>query len=1120
LANSLLTKSSTPNVSKLLSDLTAALRGFQASGRFLTPSLVSYVFFPLSTILRRNASADIPDQVLEKLLTDLAILCESWWWDCDIGLWEKIFMLCAAIIGGIDAKEHGKGKDRDDETKEAAAQCLWSLVHERTSEEAPSSAGPSTHLETRLAQFQAHVRTSNFTPVLGQTLNNLLSTSESFHIPLQRLSLRLLHVLISLYAPDHFIPSVLPGVVSSMAKVALGVSSGKGWANGELVAGALTVMQEVIVKSVGDGVCTRDGAIREVYDIEDLAVPAKESDGQDQTASDYSTMRTSAWLRGTSAQLHIALNTLTSLVSHPTPSALFALSRFSSVVLASCSLTLPQSRSLLLSFLMSLSISDYPAVSTEAKTILLQLLSPSSKVHQPLLQTLMQITSDNITTLPRMILSQNDRNVEHMAGMIESVCQLTKTDQGQFDSTAAGLASIAAGIGRLLGSTGGIEKWGWNLLSVLEFNTTRPDVSKSSAAQLLLDHDSESAGWVAFPEATLKNVTSPRTRTTLDRMFRSLGNAGGDSCLYAVDWFVDIGRSDRGPRGVAALWCACRLLEGIGVTSLDSGGVPKLIPIRTSRGVDKFARGLAKVLAELWDEEVDVGIPLNDPLNEDGDFGNYLPIERTTGTVSIRATVNFCPPTNRRKSNLQPILHKAFALQLLSVTAGILQARFTPLLLHTLYPVLHSLVSPVSHLSSTALATLHFITESTSYATPANLLLSNFDYALDAVSRRLSRRWLDVDASKVLVMLLRLVGGDVVERAGDVVGECFDRLDEFHGYEVIVEGLIEVLVEVIKLIATDEENIHMPAGEVNSKYPRDSERMDAFFDWLKHRHHESNEGEDKTDYGPAPREAWGESKGKVPDGQGEGESIAPDLNVDPLPTPSQALTKQITSRSLYFLTHRSPVIRARILTLLSVSASVLSESTLLPSIHHAWPFILNRLADSELFVVGAAAELIESLATHMGDFMFRKIWDDVWPRFRTMLGKLDIADASSALARKGHGAVGTESAYTHSHRLYRSLLRTMTAAAKGVRGQDISTWQVIVSFRRFLHSQAHEELQACARELYVSLSMNNEDAVWLALASTRGQILGESRFLGESKWDLEANVALIFNAMPESSVCK
>ena len=176
------------------------------------------------------------------------------------------------------------------------------------------------------------------------------------------------------------------------------------------------------------------------------------------------------------------------------------------------------------------------------------------------------------------------------------------------------------------------------------------------------------------------------------------------------------------------------------------------------------------------------------------------------------------------------------------MTAGILEAGFSALLLHTLYPILHSVVSDSPLVSITGMATLSYVAAITSYASPANMLLSNFDYALDAVSRRLNRRWLDVDATKVLVALVRLVGRDVVQKASDVVEECFDRLDEYHGYEVIVDGLIEVLSEVVKVVEEEEhDKVHRTMNAPEPLASSDNGRMDAFLDWFSHRHVQTEE---------------------------------------------------------------------------------------------------------------------------------------------------------------------------------------------------------------------------------------------------------------------------------------
>ena len=1113
LANSQLSPSSTPLVSRLLSEIRTILTEAARSDGGLAPNLVHYVFIPISTIIRRNPSSAIPDQVLEKLLIVLHILLEVWWWTIDLQTWEQIYMLCGSIVIGLGDK--GKGRDRDDETREAAVQCLLRLLSGPPIDEG-SKLDPRR--ETNTARLALHARSRQFFPIFGQTLTSVMETSLTTDLSLQRACLQALRVMIQDYAPVYFVPSILPGVVSTMVKAALGVSTRKGWSNGEIVAGALEVMEVVVVKAIGDDVCLEEGTIRRVDDLEDLlelstSAQAPVAEGASEEIP-YTTKRTESWLRASSSQLHIAMNSLSSLPSHPTPSALLALCDFSHSVLSATTLTLPQTQPLLLSYLLSLSNAPFTSVSEKASLHLTELLRPGTKMHHPLMQTLSNMTSDYLSSLPRLISIQSGAKAEHTAGLIEAICRLCSRGSNGEERNPA----ISIRLQKLTGPMGGIEKWGWVLLSVLEFGEPEFSTADFSVAQIL---DVEYAGPVdvPFPRLTLKNVTSHSTSNSLVRMLRTLGQATGEGCVFAIEWFVSVGRKSKKRDAVAALWCAARLLEGAGEVSLDSssGGIIK----KRNKRVEKLARSVAKSVSELWDEprEGEVDQPTQETRSQalvDVVDENTL-IEHKVGLLTIRAPgTSDSSPENRNRPTFQPYLHAVLSIQLLSISSGILQAQFSSLFLRVLYPVLHSIVSTNIHLSSSALAGLKYITDSTSYASPANLLLANFDYALDGISRRLSRRWLDLDATKVLLLLVRLIGKDVVEKAGDVVEECFDRLDEYHGYQALVEGLVEVLAEVVRIVGEDESSRADRTRENPPPEPRpptDDQRFEELFRWLKHRNDVPvSEGADATDYGPAPQKAWGKETNEM-DQAGEAPNPAGE---DPVPTPTQSLTKQIVSRSIYFLTHPSPLIRARILTLLTNSVPVLPASSVLPSIHQAWPFVLNRFSDKEGWVVSAAAGLVESLSVNVGSFMQRRVWDDVWPKFRVLLDKLEAGDKSSALARREYpGGTGTESAYTHSHRLYRSILRTVITGTQKVRTEDATLFEITLLFRRFLGKGVHEELQKYARELYISAAKQNADAVWLVLEGTVGDIQGDdprTKWL-EEKWDIGENVTLILSSI-------
>ena len=1071
----------------------------------LSSNLISYIFLPLSTILQRNASAEIPDQVLEKILVAFYHLAESWWWTCDFKVWDQIFLICSAIVGGLDRKTASKSKFRDDETMEAAMACIFTLLRPRTAEEAQRRSLSSDQAKDRFNELQEHAQNEKFVAIVGQTLDSVLMSAESLHMPLQNRSLEVLSLLIDLYLPDHIIPSVLPGVVSKMTKVCLGITGSKGWAHGEVVARGLNVLQVVIIKSVGDEVCIKEGAVRRFNVLEDIF---EEPELPQNSTAMYGTKRTRSWLRGTATQLHIALNSLTPLVSHPTPSALHALTKASASILGATSLTLPLTQSLLLSFLLSLSLSDYPLVSSESRNSLLELLTRQSDVQTSLQHTLMINLGDNLSALPRLLSTQADAKISHTANLVEAVCRLAYVADHQTP-----LDPVIKGVGKLLGPAGGIEKWGWSLLSVLEFVEPPIVVGNSSVAHLALETDRDIPDWLSFPELIFKNISSHDTRRSLENMFLALGSAGGDACFFAVEWFANVGRLGTTATSVAALWCACRLLEGVANISLFERRTVTVSNIPPSRRLEKQVRALAKSISELWDKTDFEFTPDTKPSNNDDDSALF--VQHTTGLVPIHDTLKIHASRPKPPStSLQPMVHRVLCLQVIAIAAGVTQSRFAPLFIHTLYPVLHSLVSPFSFLSSTAMATLRFIATYTSYASPANLLSSNFDYVLDAVSRRLTQRWMDIDATKVLGVMIRLVGWDVVDRAGDVVEECFDRLDEFHGYGIIVDGLIEVLTEVIKVIEMD----HKPDSQTQPKptVPMFQQpNLDDFFAFLPHRAETQPLEFDDTDFGPAPREPWGR---QVPEEEGEVDNEQPetsqaDLDDEPTTTPVQDLTKQIISRSMYFLTHDSPVIRAKILNLLALSIPVLPGSTLLPAIHAAWPFVLNRLGDSETFVVSAAAGLVEALAIHVGDFMFRRIWDDVWPKFLSLLKNLEAGEANNALTRHDKTGIRPDSAYTHSHRLYRSLLRTMTAALKGVPEHESSLWQVMVAFRRFLGSHAQTELQQCALNLYIQAGKVNPDVVWLVLKSTTVETDPLLQFMKQSRWNIDQNADIVLQAL-------
>ncbi|KZT62601.1 hypothetical protein CALCODRAFT_513889 [Calocera cornea HHB12733] len=1088
LGKSLLSPASTPTVLSLLSTLQDTLTTLLHTPHILTPSLISYVFFPLSTILRRNPSSAIPDQVLERVLRCVSLLWEEWYWVCEptAGEWEQCWMLGGSVLLGLgDEKgEKGKGRARDDETKDAAVRLLLALLRER---DLDTSRHDTTTTE-RAAEFRS-LALSKHLPLLGQTLSSLLDTSLSPFALLQVHSLELLRVLLTQYFDASHVPSFLPGVVSSCCKVALGRAK-TAHQRGEVVQLALGTLGQAVFRGIGDDACRAAGLIRSVSSLDDLldlvnSEEGKLTDGaplpEDTQRRFFTVPRSQAWYRATSSQLLIALNSLNPLLSHPSVHALEGLASLHALLLDGCSESLPDIVPLMISTLLSLSVSPYPDVSDPAKRALIKSLSTSTVAVSHLLR----ITSSNLSSLPRYIPSGMDSQIQTASRQITAAAQLALQPE---------LIHLANGVAQLLGPNGGIEKWGLSLLHALQF--VLPAVAPYTNTSRLLE--STAGDLPQFPEFELRNVSSHQTIRSLEELFRSLGRAGGEEGLFAVEWFVAVGKR-RTAVGVAGLWLAGRLLEGIAGVQLGS----ETGEAKPGKRLSKFCKWLARGVAELWDTDADEdeeGVP---PTTTEEDA--LLPIERRSGINQIQKLLDFrndsregSKPSRNAKHSVQPI-HASLSLQLLALASQVLTSGFRALFLQVLYPVLHSLVSAMPTVSATSMCTLQVIAHSTSYASPANMLLSNFDYALDAVSHRLTRTRLDLQATSVLIVLVRVVGKDVVEKAGDVIEECFDRLDEFHGYSVLVEGLMSVLGEVISVLESEA----APAAEQTTS-PDDEEPRDfaAFVHWYQHQDDPAAAPETE-DFGPTPQEPWTNP---------EKEDEKPPEDEEIQASPAQALGKEIVAKSMYFLTHGSPLIRARVLHMLCDATSLLREGDLLPYVHSAWPYILNRLEDAEPFVQLEAATLVGALVRRAEEFMSGRIWDDVWPRFGRLLRRLAAADTSSAMARRLNGAVGTDSAYSTSHRLYRAILRTLRGAVVHVRVRDPQGWEVGLLCRRFLRRETQPELQALARELFVALGRKNADAVWLLLVGTVGGD-GLPRWLWEPKWAMAENVRSILQSI-------
>ncbi|GAA5909866.1 hypothetical protein JCM6882_002036 [Rhodosporidiobolus microsporus] len=998
-------------------------------------------------------------------------------------------------------------------------------------------------------------------PILFHTLTTLLSLAAepTSLLQLQLSSLAALRTLLFDYlartAPSPSVPAVepgsgpspllataLPGTASTLSRIAL--SKAKSSAEAEtstrrqasaVVVEAVRVLSRLVAEAVGDRVTvalrdTRSGADDDAAlsaTLEELVElrladdpPAEEEDDSSPPAPpdpppappSGPTLPTPSWLRYTVTSISTLLSALSPLSTHESPLVRAALVALLDDVVRCCAPTLGEHLEVPLEGLLSLASDAWEDVSAPARRALLAAFSlPAAETAHHPLALASKIVQRRLAALPRSIRRQDEHAVQRGAGIVRAALELLPTVQ-----TANGASQ---------GVLQGVEKWSWGLLAALELERI-PAAGRAAEGGMTLawitsssQDEAAGGGTTAFPPLRLRAVDEQATLESLEGLWTSLGRAAAAAGQEGevVDLFLGVALGPRREETVAtsALWVLDGVLGGL------RGGKVEKAQKKVLRRAVKAVLSLLEELEAVDDEDDSPPPPSSSSKTDllsagEADSPAVALIERKKGVVETPSLDKYNPAvalaTSREARASHALLLVSLSLRLLSTLATLLSSSFQPFLMQSLYHVLAHL-SPTTHpyLRAHAQHALFLVSDATSYASPQNLVLSNVDYVVNSVSQRLSVSRLEPNAPLVLVEMIRLVGKPIVPMVQDLVDDVFEALDDYHGYEEVTVGLWAVLDALLKVM---EEDLPEKKAQRETDVVRANASADwrAFEDWLAHRHDRpAREADDDVEEINPQRpfdSGFADAASNDPTRADEPTSFPEDEKKVVPPTRPQVVTAQILSKAAYFLSHPSPFLRARVLSLTASAVPLLSRpsldaadpkatraSDLLPIIHRAWPFILNRFNDAEAYVVVEAAALIESLATHVGEFMSRRILDDVWPRFRTLFAKQQKEDQQSALfPSSSSGASSTR--YSTSHRLHRSILRTLVHVARDVPLKEAVLWDQVVLLRRFLAVKNVEpELQVAALDLYGALGEINPDAVWLALAATVGAEEGLPRYL-------------------------
>ncbi|TVY32395.1 TEL2-interacting protein, partial [Lachnellula occidentalis] len=447
---------------------------------------------------------------------------------------------------------------------------------------------------------------------------------------------------------------------------------------------------------------------------------------------------TKPWLKATTAQIKLALSNIIRLRKHDATDVRAALNRLCLTILDECHATLTESASLLVETCMILNRIDQEDHDLSTRKTTL---SDLASIH-PDIGELVKSTSYNwVTSLPR-IMQTNDESAKNSA-----LQQLSRANHllRQLNSDSS-ILEDALGSSLRDSITVTLEA------SPAPKGLEEADFDMNSQAALTLVTDNALSN--QFRPVVLGEQSQRETRKKLLELLDSLGTR--ESQINMAGEMLEYVRGASGQSLLAAYWLAFQVLKSSAAKNED---------------IDEFFDS-ALTLA---DEQ--------EAMNE----------ELMSYSQSILANTNGVEYDWRMQ---------AIALEVVADRAQRLKESFRPELIDMLYPVASLLGSSNDRLREHAITSINIISKSCGYSNASELIVDNVDYMVNAISLRLNTFDISPQAPQILVMMIRLAGPSLLLYLDDVVGSIFAALDNFHGYQRLVDVLFSVLDEIVKVGST------------------------------------------------------------------------------------------------------------------------------------------------------------------------------------------------------------------------------------------------------------------------------------------------------------------------------
>ncbi|XP_018616226.2 TELO2-interacting protein 1 homolog [Scleropages formosus] len=751
--------------------------------------------------------------------------------------------------------------------------------------------------------------------------------------------------------------------------------------------------------------------------------------------------RTQTWVKETSEKVAILLKRITSCVSvHQHWKVRLEMVNLSENLLSTCQKSLKQCISNLLEVLVGKLNDENSAVRDKCSAALeaIALRNQTGDNH-----TFNDILSENLhslaTSLPRLMRISDD---QHKLFILNVFLGYLKV--------------LGPKVAMVLNSAAHLQRISKALMQVLELDITDVRIVEERSSSSL-EHTGLGPHELYTQKKHFVYFTDANIFSSLQQICRFLGYYGN---LYLlVDHFMDLYRES----SVYRKQCALVLNEIIsGAAGVGLVAKHKYGPVSK----DDLKAAVMSIIEE-YTSLNNWHLPTNSVESDRDEDSHFSHLRILSITNSVQENHNQLLPAKKSStvhqmnSNIWQICIQLEGIGCFAVALGV---DFRLLLMTTLYPVLEKAGDETLLISHSALCSLWDICRACGYSSLKELINMNSDYLLNDISLNLQRLSLHPHAPRVLAVMFYHSDASLLPLVGDVVQDVLTALDLSYDerapvFCAVLHSLVKALVRWFPA-KLGEKKYSAPAG-ARCEDPLDVRQF--LLDYHKLRCQAEGLLEDEGDTGDI------EKPSTVPDSDEDLED--PDKKPE---LPSHiTMAKDVLERCIHLLSDPSLRLRLKVLDVLELCVCVLQshEDVLLPLVHRCWPALLQRLTNDDPLAVLWAIKVLCTLGETCGDFLRKRVSQEVLPRLTGSLLK------QAPLSAKA----GPIYAHTLAFKLQLAVLEGLGTLCLRLDLADSDLDLVSEACLPYLSCRQPARLQEACLSVFRHLIKVDPDAVWFML---------------------------------------